>query len=140
MNKDMDKPYLMHKRTFGFCPNLPEIAKQHEGELIPINAEQAERLSKEGPKAGIAIMRAIVAADNAAALAEAEARFAEPEPAKDAAESAPVPEAPAEPAEVPLKDLPLAELREMAKRDGGFPDGKDVDKASRRELVALLQP
>lgn len=132
----MEHPYLMHKRTFGFCPNIPEVAKQHEGELVPITSEQAEQLSKDGPKAGLAIMRAIVAADNAAALKEAEARYAEPAVAATEPEAP----APAEPAEPSLKDLPLSELREMAKKAGGFPDGKDVDKASRRELLALLQP
>ena len=80
-------------------------------------------------KLAIVLLAALLAcALSLAALAEAEATAA-PAPAPA--------EAPA--AQVELKDLPLAELREMAKKAGGFPDGKDVDKASRRELLAILQ-
>jgi len=124
----MDTPYLMDKRNFHYVPNNPEIFKQHENDVIPITVEQAQALDREGRAAGLKILRAVVAADNAAALAEAEAT-AEPVPAQAEAPAAPV----------DLKDLPLAELREMAKKAGGFPDGKDVDKASRRELLAILQ-
>ena len=126
----MDYPYLMNKRSCRYVPNLPEIQKQYGEQLIPITAEQAAAIDKDGKAAGAKILRDLVAADNAAALKEVEASLP----------PAPAPEAPAEPAEVPLKDLPLSELREMAKKDGGFPDGKDVDKARRRELLALLQP
>lgn len=127
----MEYPYLMNKRSCRYVPNLPEIQKQYGELLIPITAEQAAAIDKDGKAAGAKILRDLVAADNAAALKEVEASLA-PESAPESA--------PAEPAEPSLKDLPLSELREMAKKDGGFPDGKDVDKASRRELLALLQP
>lgn len=135
MNETLDTakyPYLMNKRTMMYSPSSPEAYKQFKDEVIPITHDQALDLDARGKAAGVEILRALVAADNVAALKAAEAQLDAMAPAPEAA--------PAEPAEPSLKDLPLAELREMAKKDGGFPDGKDVDKASRRELIALLQP
>lgn len=131
----MEYPYLMNKRSCRYVPNLPEIQKQYGADLVPITAEQALALDAEGKSAGVKILRAIVAADNAAALAEVEAGL-EPEPA-------PAP-APAEEAEKPveLKDLPLPELRDKAKKlneGDALPDGTDIGKMSRKELLAFLK-
>jgi len=135
MNETLDTakyPYLMNKRTMMYSPSSPEAYKQFKDEIVPITHDQALDLDARGKAAGVEILRALVAADNVAALKAAEAQL-------DAMAPAQTPAATAEPAEPSLKDLSLVELREMAKKDGGFPDGKDVDKASRRELLALLQ-
>lgn len=128
----MEYPYLMNKRSCRYVPNLPEIQKQYGSDLVPITAEQALALDAEGKSAGVKILRAIVAADNAAALAEVEAGL-EPETAP-AAEEAEKP--------VELKDLPLPELRaKAAKANEGdtLPDGTDINKMSRKELLAFLK-
>lgn len=135
----MDKPFLMNKKSFLYAPNTPASRKVMGVDGIEITREQAASLDKDRGNAGYKILTDIVAEDNRRALEAAKAALAEHAGAAPAPKAEP-PAPPAEPAEPSLKDLPLSELREMAKKDGGFPDGKDVDKASRRELLALLQP
>lgn len=136
MNETIDTakyPFLMNKKTMMYSPSSPEAYKQFKDEVVPITYEQAVDLSTRGKAAGVEILRALVAADNVAALKAAEAQLDAMAPTP-----APAPEVPG-PTETDLKDLPLADLRAMARAAGGFPDGKDVDKASRRELLAILQ-
>jgi hypothetical protein len=117
--------FLLNKTNYTVVASNPVILKFHGDEYFKISEEQAKRVCanrNEGPKIVLEIKKARDEEVFAAAAAEIAANEPAPEP------------------EVELKDLPLAELRERAKAAGGFPDGKDVDKASRRELLALLQP
>ncbi len=101
MDDELKYPYLMHKRTLFHVPNNRETREKFGNEFVPITAEQAVALSKDRPKAGMEIMRSVVAADNAAAFAEAQARLSKPEeltPAEPPRAAAPEP-APAVPAQ-----------------------------------------
>ena len=138
MNEILDTakyPFLMNKKTMMYSPSSPEAYKQFKDEVVPITHDQALDLDARGKAAGVEILRAIVAADNVAALKAAEAQL-------DAMAPAPAPGAPAEPAEPALKDMPLADLRAKAvKANEGetLPDGSDINKMSRKELVAFLK-
>ena len=70
----MDKPFLMHRDTLAFVLNTEAHRAVFGDAGIPITAEQARGLSGPG-REGVAreILRAVVAADNAAALASLEA-------------------------------------------------------------------
>ena len=96
MDDETKFPFLMHKRTLLYVPNNRETREKFRDEYVPITAEQATALSKNRQKAGEEIMRAVVAADNAAAFAEIQARTAAAEPAT----------APAAPAEETAADIP----------------------------------
>lgn len=78
MDDEKKFPFLMHKRTFFHVPNNAETRKLLGDEFVPITREQADELSKDRQSAGIKIMKAVVAADNLAALEEAKARAAAP--------------------------------------------------------------
>ena len=97
MDDEQKFPYIMHKRTLIHVPNTKEARDKFGDEFVPITKEQADALSNDRAKAGVEIMRSVVAADNAAALAEAQARFAPPagEPRPVEAPPAPVPPPPA---------------------------------------------
>lgn len=72
----MDYPYLMSRENFGYTYNTESNRKIGGDKFIPITAEQAADLSRRGKVAGVEILRAVVAADNAAALLRAEAEIA----------------------------------------------------------------
>lgn len=72
----MEYPFLMNKRNFLHVPNTPETMKAVGDNFVPITLEQALALDRDRAAEGLRIMRAVVAADNAAALREAEARIA----------------------------------------------------------------
>jgi len=78
MDDEQKFPYIMHKRTLIHVPNTKEAREKFGDEFVPITKEQANALSKDRAKAGVEIMRSVVAADNAAALAEAQARYSAP--------------------------------------------------------------
>lgn len=89
----MEYPFLMNKRNFLHVPNTPETMKAVGDNFVPITLEQALALDRDRAAEGLRIMRAVVAADNAAALREAEARIASM--AKAAAPAAAPAQAPA---------------------------------------------
>lgn len=109
MDDEQKFPYIMHKRTLIHVPNTKEAREKFGDEFVPITKAQADTLSKDRARAGVEIMRSVVAADNAAALAEAQSRYADPAeelkpveippaPAEDtppAVSTAPVQQAPA---------------------------------------------
>lgn len=94
----MEYPFLMNKRNFLHVPNTPETMKAVGDNFVPITLQQALALDRDRAAEGLRIMRAVVAADNAAALREAEARIASmAKAAAPAADPAPAPVAAAEP-------------------------------------------
>ena len=157
-------PYLMHKRTFAYEPNTPGVARIFGDQGIAITKAQAAALCREGKKAGVEILRAAVARDNAAALAEAEAenaaRPAEHVPPKEAPDveadtpwyinkgeakaeaAAEVPSAPEDTAPATVTQTVGANqyegrsLEEM--RAIAAENGIDGSKMSRRQIIAAL--
>ena len=119
----MDHPYLMNKKSFLYVANTPDARKVMGMDGIPITADQAKKLDRDGAKAGTEILYAVVAEDNRRALAEAQARLAEMNGGPVAAPApAPVPEAEGAPAAVETEpDRPWS-----AKTIKGNPPKKDL--------------
>lgn len=86
----MEHPYLMHKKSFLYVANTPDARKVMGVDGLPITAEQARSLDRDGVRAGTKILYDVVAEDNRRALAEAQARIAAmegaaPAPAEESA-------------------------------------------------------
>ena len=72
MDYDPTYPYLMSKDTLDYCPNNAESCKQFGDSFVQITREQALDIDRRGKAAGVDILRAVVARDNADALRRAE--------------------------------------------------------------------
>lgn len=120
MDYDPSFPYLMSKETLAYCPNNVHACKQYGDKFVPITREQALDIDRRGKAAGVDILRAVVARDNADALRRAEAAIGAM--VSDAPAPAPVAAAEEAPAAVETEpDRPWS-----AKTIKGNPPKKDL--------------